>query len=237
MKNAIPFLLMLASMQLIQCKKHDNSQTYIPVTYPPVTTSKNYLALGDSYTIGQSVDSAQRFPSQTVSLLRAMGISINSPDFIAVTGWTTDDLANGIASHYPSKQYDVVSLLIGVNDQYQRHDTTGYRARFLGLLNTAINLAGGSHQRVVVVSIPDYSVTPFASMSDTARIRREIDWFNDINRSVTEEQYCQYLYMTDFTREARYDSTLIAGDGLHPSGKEYQKWAEPLSQMMYPLLR
>lgn len=230
-------ILMSAVLYFTQCKKQETSTGFVPITTTDTTVNKNFLALGDSYTIGQSVASNERFPAQTVSILRDMGVAINDPFYIATTGWTTTDLANAIATNHLEDKYDVVTVLIGVNDQYQTHDTTGYRARFSGLLNTAIILARGIHEHVVVLSIPDYAVTPFAQYSDTAAIRREIDWFNLINQEVTNAQHCQYLYITDFTREARYDPTLTANDGLHPSGKEYFIWAQPLSQMIFPFLR
>ena len=197
---------------------------------------KTWLALGDSYTIGQSVSAGDRFPSQTANLLKQSGINIGQPDYIATTGWTTNDLEVAIQTKNPGN-HDVVSLLIGVNDQYQTHDTTGYRQRFTNLLDKAIQLANGKKQNVFVVSIPDYSVTPFAADRDTARIRKELDWFNAINKSVTDAYNCTYLDITPSTREAGTDRSLIAYDGLHPSGLEYRRWANRLAPMMLPVLR
>jgi lysophospholipase L1-like esterase len=131
----------------------------------------------------------------------------------------------------------VVSLLIGVNDQYQTHDTSGYRQRFLNLLNTSIQLAGNHRDHVFVLSIPDYSVTPFAQFSDTAFIRLQIDQFNAINKEVTLQNNCKYLDITPSTRQAKYDASLLATDGLHPSGKEYYKWSELLGPMMKAVLQ
>jgi lysophospholipase L1-like esterase len=159
------------------------------------------------------------------------------PFYIAATGWTTDDLATAISIQGPRPVYNAVTLLIGVNDQFQRHDTSGYREKFGGLLNTAIAYAGNLNDHVFVLSIPDYSVTPAAGNYDTAFIRKQVNEFNDINRSVTMQQHCNYLDITPSTREALTDSTLIANDGLHPSGKEYHKWALRLSALMYPVLR
>ena len=197
---------------------------------------RTWLALGDSYTIGQSVSAGDRFPAKTANLLKQSGINIGEPDYIATTGWTTNDLAAAIQTKNPGK-YDVVSLLIGVNDQYQTHDTTGYRQRFINLLEKAIQLANGKKQNVFVVSIPDYSVTPFAADRDTARIRKELDWFNAINKSVTDAYNCPYLDITPSTREAANNRSLIAGDGLHPSGLEYRRWANRLAPIMLPVLR
>lgn len=223
--------------QLMSCTPQERIPDNDPPPPPPAGgTAKTWLALGDSYTIGQGVDAADRFPTQTVNLLRQAGVNINIPDYIATTGWTSGVLTNQIQSQNPG-QYDVVSLLIGVNDQYQTHDTTGYRQRFTGLLQKAIQLAKGKKENVFVLSIPDYSVTPFAQYSDTARIRQEIDWFNAINRNVTQQFQCPYLDITPSTREALYDRTLLASDGLHPSKIEYRKWAVRLSPMVEVVVR
>lgn len=208
-----------------------------PVPPAMIAPAKKYLALGDSYTIGQSVPEADRFPVQTKIGLASQGINMSNPQIIATTGWTTTNLQNAIAALNPAGPYDVVSLLIGVNDQYQYHDTAGYRQRFLNILNTAIQLAGSRRDHVFVLSIPDYSVTPFARYSDTAFIRRQIDQFNAINKEVTLQNDCSYLDITPSTREAANDPSLIATDGLHPSGKEYKKWADHLGPMMKTVLQ
>ncbi|MBI5372843.1 MAG: SGNH/GDSL hydrolase family protein [Sphingobacteriales bacterium] len=218
----------------LSCKK----PAAVPVmNNPPVlTNAKTWLALGDSYTIGQSVDPADRFPAQTVSLLKQAGINIGNPAYIAATGWTSGVLLSQVEAQNPGT-YDVVSLLIGVNDEYQAHDTTGYRQRFTTLLEKSVLLAKGKKENVFVLSIPDYSVTPYAAYSDTARIREEIDWFNAINKNVTDAYQCVYLDITPSTREGRYDRSLIAADGLHPSALEYRKWAQRLAPLMQVLLK
>lgn len=197
---------------------------------------KTWLALGDSYTIGQSVAAADRFAAQTANLLKLSGINIGEPDYIATTGWTTNNLSTAIATQNPAN-HDVVSLLIGVNDQYQTHDTSGYRQRFASLLDKAIQLANGKTDHVFVLSIPDYSVTPFAAGSDTAQIRKEIDWFNAINSQVTQSYNVAYLDITPGTRLAKTNPALLASDGLHPSGLEYKNWANRLAPMMLPVLK
>jgi lysophospholipase L1-like esterase len=223
--------------QFLSCSPQERIPDNTPPPPPPAGgTAKTWLALGDSYTIGQGVEAADRFPTQTVNILRQAGINMNIPDYIATTGWTSGVLTNQVQSQNPG-QYDVVSLLIGVNDQYQTHDTTGYRQRFTGLLQKAIQLARGKKENVFVLSIPDYSVTPFAAFSDTARIRQEIDWFNAINRHVTQQFQCPYLDITPSTREALYDRTLLASDGLHPSKIEYRKWAVRLGPMVEAAVR
>ena len=222
---------------LLSCSTSERVPVNNPPPPPPVGgPSKTWLALGDSYTIGQGVDAADRFPTQTVNLLKQAGINMNIPDYIAATGWTSGVLTNQVQSQNPI-QYDVVSLLIGVNDQYQTHDTTGYRQRFTGLLEKSIQLARGKKENVFVLSIPDYSVTPFAASSDTARIRLELDWFNAINRSVTAQYQCAYLDITPSTREALYDLNLLASDRLHPSKLEYRKWAVRLLPLVQAAVR
>jgi lysophospholipase L1-like esterase len=205
---------------------------------PPSISEKKYLALGDSYTIGQGVPPSARYPVQTRDWLIANGVNrMAEPQIIATTGWTTISLQNAIASQNPTGPYDVVSLLIGVNDQYQGFDGAGYETRFRQLLEKSISLANDSPSHVFVISIPDYSVTPFASGSDVDRIRKEIDQFNDINKRVALSFNVQYLDITPSTREAKNNAALIAGDGLHPSGLEYKKWAERLGPLMKAVLQ
>ena len=232
MKSIIAVLLCTS---LFACNKFKPTSNGYVAPYASGTVKK-WLALGDSYTIGQGVTIAESFPAQTANLLKLSGINTDLPDYIATTGWTTDNLDAAIQTKNPG-MYDVVSLLIGVNDQYQRHDTTAYRQRFTGLLTKAIVLANGKNANVFVLSIPDYSVTPFAAGSDTALIRKEIDWFNAINKNVTAQFNCPYLDITPSTREAATDRSLIAGDGLHPSKLEYRRWANRLAPMMLPVLK
>lgn len=224
----------------LSCIKDKDSRAGTPSPTPPPVippSAKTYLALGDSYTIGQGVSASDRFPVQTKTWLLNQGINISNPEIIATTGWTTTNLQTAITSQNPIGAYDIVSLLIGVNDQYQFHDTTGYRQRFTNLLIKAIELTGNRRNRVFIISIPDYSVTPFAINMDTAMIRTQIDWFNTINKEVTIQNSCNYLDITPSTREAASDPSLIAGDGLHPSGKEYKKWAERLGPIMKAVLQ
>jgi lysophospholipase L1-like esterase len=234
MKRMFLFMMLL---QALACKKNETPAVApgpTPVV-PGFAQPNTWLALGDSYTIGQGVAASERFPAQTVEFLIQKNISISALDYIATTGWTTTDLQNAINNKKP-ENHTIVSLLIGVNDQYQKRDTTGYRQRFAGLLGNAIALANGKKENVFVLSIPDYSVTPYASTSDTARMRIEIDWFNQINKSVTATYGCPYLDITGFTRQGRTNRDLIAGDGLHPSGIDYKRWAEQLSIMIQKVL-
>ena len=229
-------LQLLFCTTLFACSKQSSTGTGYAAPVINNGPLKKWLALGDSYTIGQGVTAAERFPAQTANILQQSGINMATPAYIATTGWTTTDLSNAIQTQNPGT-YDVVSLLIGVNDQYQNHDTTGYRQRFTNLLEKAIQLANGKRNHVFVLSIPDYSVTPFAGGSDTARIRKELDGFNAINKSVTDAYNCPYLDITTLTREALTDRSLLAADGLHPSGKEYKLWADRLAPMMMPVLK
>ncbi len=185
-----------------------------------------FLALGDSYTIGESVDPAERWPIQLVSLLRARGVDIADPEIIATTGWTTDELAAGIAEGHPFGPYDLVSLLIGVNNQYRGRPLDEYREQFRGLLASAIDFAGGYAARVLVLSIPDWGVTPFAADRDRAAIAAAIDAFNRVNASETDAFGARYVDVTPISRNALNDPSLIAPDGLHPSGAMYREWAE-----------
>ncbi len=199
------------------------------------TTHAKYLALGDSYTIGQSVGGDERFPAQTVAALLKDSIKLGQPQYIATTGWTTINLQDAIAEQNPTGPYEAVTLLIGVNDQYQHFDTGGYRNRFSLLLYKSIQLAGGRKERVFVLSIPDYSVTPFGGGSTA--IRDQIDVFNAINKQVTLANNIAYINITDISRLAATDPTLIADDGLHPSGKQYALWVKELAPVMENVLK
>ena len=195
----------------------------IAVEEQPVTI--RYLALGDSYTIGESVDAAERFPNQLADFLKAGGLQ-TEVTIIAKTGWTTNELWDGIQAHEINPPYDLVSLLIGVNNQYRGYDINEYREQFVFLLNKSIEYAGGDPQRVIVLSIPDWGVTPFARGQGGERIARDIDAFNAVNREESEKAGAQYVNITPISREAEHDTTLIAPDGLHPSGKMYMEWAK-----------
>jgi lysophospholipase L1-like esterase len=192
-----------------------------------------FLALGDSYTIGESVPPADRWPVQLAARLRGGGLPVDDPLIIATTGWTTDELMAGIDQANPGGAYDLVSLLIGVNNQYRGRDPEEYRQQFMALLNRAIAFAGGSPSRVIVLSIPDWGVTPFAAGRDRVEVARAIDRFNAINREETARLGANYVDVTPISRRAADDPALIAEDGLHPSGKMYADWAE----LAFPVAR
>jgi lysophospholipase L1-like esterase len=228
MRCIIFSVLILAVFSCVKTKPQGTSN--FPITD---TTSSNtrtdtvwsYLALGDSYTIGQSVGETERFPAQTVAILRQQGIKISNPVYIAQTGWTTANLQQAINNQNPST-FSVVTLLIGVNDQYQRVDTNSYAIRFTQLLEKAIQLANGKKSKVFVLSIPDYSATPFVAAADKLRISTEIDWFNTINKRISLFYGVSYTDITPSTRQAATNPALIATDNLHPSDSEYRIWAE-----------
>jgi lysophospholipase L1-like esterase len=188
-------------------------------TTPAPTTNARYFAIGDSYTIGESVPADERFPHQ---LARELGFS--EPLIIAKTGWTTDELSNALDAVRVAGPYDLVTLLIGVNNQYRGRDAEQYRVEFAELLRRAIGFAGDDAKKVIVVSIPDWGVTPFAEGRDRAKIAAEIDRYNAINREETAKAGARYVDITPISRGD--DPALVAGDGLHPSGKQYAEWVK-----------
>jgi lysophospholipase L1-like esterase len=188
-----------------------------------------YLALGDSYTIGEGVRESESFPWLTTELLRKEGVSIEDPEIIAVTGWTTADLMKAIAKKNLQKRYDIVSLLIGVNNQYQGRTIFEYEMEFRNLVQIAIKFASGKPNHVFILSIPDYSVTPFASHLNRQSIYGEILEFNFFNRKIAAECAVNYIEITEKSRKVTEDPALLAPDGLHYSGKEYGRWAALLA--------
>jgi lysophospholipase L1-like esterase len=197
------------------------------VAAAPPQQSPRYLALGDSYTIGESVGEADRWPVRLVALLRDGGVAVGEPEIVARTGWTVRELSHGIDAAAPRGPYGLVTLLIGVNDQYRGRDPETYRPDFVAMLQRAIGFAGGRAERVVVLSIPDWSVTPFAATSgrDKGKIAAEIDRFNQINREEAARAGARYVDVTPISRRAATDRSLVAGDGLHPAGAMYAEWA------------
>jgi lysophospholipase L1-like esterase len=190
------------------------------------TNYVHFLALGDSYTIGEGVAAAERWPVQLADRLRAEGRPLADPHIIAQTGWTTDELIAGIETAVLQPPFALVSLLIGVNNQYRGRSRAEYQAQFAGLLQQAITFAGDDPHKVLVLSIPDWGVTPFAAGRDRQQIGADIDAFNAINRAETVRLGGHYIDITPLSRRAATDPSLLAGDGLHPSGKLYTAWVE-----------
>jgi lysophospholipase L1-like esterase len=226
MSSSTKLRLLLVSLFFVACER--TGENPMPPPADPVT----YLALGDSYTIGQGVEEAARFPHQAADLLRQQGVDVSAPDYIAQTGWTTDELLSAIDRRSPPAQYALVTLLIGVNDQFRRRDTGQYAAHFTTCLEKAVMLAGGNAGRVFVLSIPDYSVTPVGRNWDPQRTSREIDLYNLVNRRITSANRIRYIDITDSTRLAASDPRRVTTDGLHPSRLEYATWARMLAPAM-----
>lgn len=197
----------------------------------------SYLALGDSYTIGEAVPLNNSFPYQVVDALRKKEFNFSAPEIIAQTGWTTDELQVAIGNTTLLSKYDFVSLLIGVNNQYRGREALEYKEQFEELLKKAIELANGKKDRVLVISIPDYSVTPFAKEMVTEKISKEVEVFNGINKALSIQYKVQYADITETSREAKNNAALIAPDGLHPSEKEYAKWAEKIVEIISSQLK
>lgn len=200
----------------------------------PTRHAMRMLALGDSYTIGESVAASDRWPVLLSDRLRERGVEMADPVIIATTGWTTNDLIRAISSTPPEGPFDLVTLLTGVNNQYQRLPMESYPAEFRDLLTTAIRLAGERPRHVLVVSIPDWGAMPFAKGSDTRAIGTEIDAYNAINRRIASELGVQYVDITPISRQATTQPALVAPDGLHPSAEQYRRWVEQILQEYIP---
>ncbi|WP_236059584.1 SGNH/GDSL hydrolase family protein [Chitinophaga rhizophila] len=196
-----------------------------------------YLALGDSYTIGESVPEEDRFPNQAARLLATDSIHLAPPRIIAKTGWTTDELEAAIGEANVTDTFSIVSLLIGVNNQYRGRSLHEYKTEFTRLLKQAIHFAGNHPDRVVVLSIPDWSAVPFAEGRDRQLISTEIDAFNAVNKNISKKFKVHYINITADSRKAARDASLVAGDGLHYSAKGMAVWAGKLAGVMRTILQ
>ena len=225
-------ILLIAAILWFSCSSQDKHEIELQMENDTVLNQEKktfkYLALGDSYTIGESVREDERFPVQLVKQLNDYGIKTTPATIIARTGWTTQNLSEGIKNSGITGTFDLVTLLIGVNNQYQGRDTSEYRIQFRELLQTAIDFAENTEKKVIVISIPDYGVTPFAKYGDTEKIASEIDIFNNINREETGLTKAFYVNITSISRLAKVEASLIAPDGLHPSGAMYKLWVESI---------
>ena len=234
MKNFIITFYSFHVILIFSCAKKGSD----PVQMTNQTNiTHSYLALGDSYTIGESVLPSENFPNQAVRLLTQSGYNFKSPELVAKTGWTTDELQNNINSQTFTPPYDIVTLLIGVNNQYRGRPVDTYKPEFENLLRQAIQFAGGKTDHVIVLSIPDWGVTPFANGRDRAQIAREIDEYNSANKTISENYKVNFIDITSLTREAANDLSLLAADGLHPSAKEYKRWSEKLADKIKALIQ
>lgn len=228
------FILMLVG--LMSCEQ--NRSEYIAPVNPNIKTVVNpnpnpaaelrYLALGDSYTIGQSVDASERWPVQLTALLRESGYNYKDPRIVARTGWTTDQLETAIDDANIQEKYDLVTLLIGVNDQYRGRNVEDFRTRYIDVLNKAIALANNNPKNVIVVSIPDWGVSPFAENRDRDKISQEIDLYNRVKKEETIKKQVQFINITAISRQALNNDSYIASDNLHFSGAMYKLWANEI---------
>jgi lysophospholipase L1-like esterase len=197
---------------------------------PTADAQRRYLALGDSYTIGEGVPEAERWPVQLVAALGTAGVPVTAPEIIARTGWTTDELDAAITARAPQGPYALVTLLVGVNNQYRGRSVDEYRTQFRALLQRAIGFAGGDPARVIVVSIPDWGVTPFNTRRDPATVAAQIDAYNAVNKAESAAAQVAWVDVTDLTRA---QPAAVVADGLHPSAAMYAQWAArvlPLAQ-------
>lgn len=214
-------LVFYLSVLLFSCQATD-TVTDMPQAPEPIT----FLALGDSYTIGEAVDENLRWPNLLADALRKEGHDMAGPRIIARTGWTTNELQMAIKEEALDKHFDWVSLLIGVNNQYRGYPMAQYERELQELIDTALGFARGNAERVFMVSIPDYGVTPFAANSDTEKIARELDAYNGYAKALCERRGILFVNITDISREAKEDASLVASDGLHPSGAMYARWVQ-----------
>ncbi len=191
---------------------------------PP--TSRSYLALGDSYTIGESVTESLRWPNQLVASLNKKGGHFRPAKIIAKTGWTTDELSKGMDDLNLAEHYDYVSLLIGVNNQYRGRSVANFALEFKELLQSALSLSGGNNANVFVLSIPDWGVMPFAKDRNREQIAKEIDAYNTVIAQICQQYKIAYFNITPISRKAKTAPQLIAKDGLHPSGEMYTQWVK-----------
>jgi lysophospholipase L1-like esterase len=232
------YILTALYLLLLGCEKQTFEPAPFPVHEVDVPPSEvRYLALGDSYTIGTSVSYGGRFPKQLQRALqdRIPDTSFAEPHFVARSGWTSAQLLNALDGNDTLQPpYELVSLLIGVNNQYQNLPFSRYEQEFPELLSRAISLAGGDTSRVFVVSIPDYAFTPFGQNSgNPSEISSELEAYNAYNREIAESWGVDYFNITPISQNGLEQPSLVASDGLHPSGEQYGRWID----LMLPVLR
>ncbi len=216
------FLLFIFFILIMSCNNQDiiNNGQEDNSAITPI----KYLALGDSYTIGESVKEQERYPVQLVAALNKDGLSVEKPKIIARTGWTTDELQDAIQKENIKDTFGLVSLLIGVNNQFRNYSLAQYQIEFDSLLRQAIRFAGGKKEKVFVISIPDYGFTPFGQKRNAAKITEGIDVFNATNQVITDSYGISYFNITPISRQGISQPSLVATDELHPSGEQYLLW-------------
>ncbi len=196
-----------------------------------------YLALGDSYTIGEALPVTKSFPYQVVQLLRNRGIAIHAPELIAKTGWTTDELTQAIREHRFGPKYDFVTLLIGVNNQYRGREVIPFKEELEVLINKAIELANGRKDHVLLLTIPNYGLTPFAAQLDGQKITHDLDVYNSVIKALAIQYKLSLIDSAPDFETAKTDAEMIASDGLHPSEKAYGLWAQRVAAHLSTLMK
>lgn len=215
--------IVLLAVLAFSCESKE--ATTKPETQLPILT---YLALGDSYTIGESVLEKERFPVILVDTLNKLNFNYKPPKIVAKTGWTTDELKAAIVAENIQERFNLVTLLIGVNNQYRGRNIDEFRTQFVELLNMAIEFGGNNPKNVIVVSIPDWSVSPFASSRNREQIALEIDAFNAVKQEETLKKGVKFVNITPISRTALNNAEMIASDGLHFSGKMHKLWVNEI---------
>ncbi len=227
--------ILVLIITMLSCNSTETQNTITPDNMNPNNPKRTFLALGDSYTIGESVDEKDRWSMQLIDLLKT-DFNITKHDIVARTGWTTSELSQAIDAKKLTDQYDMVSLLIGVNNQYRGQSLDTYRVEFKQLLNISIKFAKNDAKKVIVLSIPDWGKTPFARGQDTQKIASEIDSFNNVAKEECKKMNIVFVDITDITRK-NTDASMFAVDGLHYSGKMHQLWAREALKTVSDILK
>ncbi|MGB2174546.1 MAG: SGNH/GDSL hydrolase family protein [Flavobacteriaceae bacterium] len=239
MKQLLKIIVFTVSFGVVFYGCISNNSDETPNTENPATP-KNFklIALGDSYTIGQSVCESCRFPAQLKDSLQTRYTTLDTfnLEIIAQTGWTTTNLKNAISSANPPNDFDLVTLLIGVNNQYQNKPFELYETEFIELVNTAISLVGGNASKLIVVSIPDYAYTPFGQASNALNISTQLELYNTYAQTYCADNNLKYVYITDITQQGLDNPALVATDNLHPSTLAYTKFVERILPLALDIL-
>ena len=236
-------LTLIVGLAFLGCNSSTATPTPAEITDPETQTpanSENFklIALGDSYTIGQSVCENCRFPAQLKDSLQARYTALDTfnLEIIDQTGWTTSNLKSAISSEDPPTDFDLVTLLIGVNNQYQNKPFELYETEFVELVGTAISLVGGDASKLIVVSIPDYAYTPFGQNSNALNISTQLELYNTFAQIYCADNDLKYVYITDITQEGLNNPLLVATDNLHPSSLAYTKFVERILPLALDIL-
>jgi len=239
MKQLLKIIVFTVSFGVVFYGCISNNSDETPNTENPATP-KNFklIALGDSYTIGQSVCENCRFPAQLKDSLQKRYTTLDTfnLEIIAQTGWTTTNLKNAISSANPPNDFDLVTLLIGVNNQYQNKPFELYETEFIELVDTAISLVGGNASKLIVVSIPDYPYTPFGQASNALNISTQLELYNTYAQTYCADNNLKYVYITDITQQGLDNPALVATDNLHPSTLAYTKFVERILPLALDIL-